>query len=79
MSINPYYMAGFQAWASFMVPTLERFGPVPNPPIEDGWKNWASDVVSLDGLLTRNAPSPFGFVAWQDWAARLIEVVDDGF
>jgi len=75
VSVNPYFMASFKQWASFMVPVLERYGPIPVPPADDGWKKWASDVVLLDF----GAPLPVGFNDWKEWAARLIEVVNDGF
>ncbi len=78
MSINPYYMASFNQWASFSLPLLEKYGPISNPPAEDGWKTWASDVISLDEISSKGAPSPFGFSSWKEWAARLIEVLDDG-
>jgi hypothetical protein len=71
-------MPSFQQWADFSVPTLEMFGPIELPPTEEGWKNWGSSVVSLNGLTARGAPSPYEFSNWRDWAARLIEVVDDG-
>jgi hypothetical protein len=79
VSINPYYMKSFQQWAEFMVPTLEIYGVISNPPAESDWQEWASGVVSLDGLVSRAAPMPYGFASWRDWAARLIEVLDDGF
>lgn len=76
--INPYAMPSFQEWADFSLPSLERFGAIEIPPLEDGWKSWASGVVLLNGIAARGAPSPYEFNSWRDWAARLIEVVDDG-
>jgi hypothetical protein len=78
MSVNPYPMPSFKLWADFMVPTLQAYGDISVPPEESDWKNWASGVVSLDGLVSRAAPLPYGFASWKDWAARLIEVLDDG-
>lgn len=79
MSVNPYSIPDFVTWAEFSTPTLEIYGPIPIPTSEDDWKIWASDVVSLDGIASVGAPSPFDFVDWREWAARLIEVVNDGF
>ncbi len=75
MSVNPYMTPTFKEWASYMTPSLERFGPVPFPPEEDGWKNWADVIVSLNF----GAPIPQGFRMWREWGARLIEVLNDGF
>lgn len=74
MSINPYFTA-WKTWASFMVPVLQRYGPIPIPSSEDGWKDWANVIVSLNF----GAPLPEGFRDWREWGARLIEVVNDGF
>lgn len=72
-------MPSFQDWAQRSVPGLEVYGQIENPPIETGWQNWASGVVSLNGLAQIGAPSPYQFSSWKDWAARLIEVIDNGF
>ncbi len=79
MSVNPYSMRSFVEWAEFSTPSLEFYGPVPLPTSDEDWKIWASDVVSLDGIASLGAPSPFEFADWRDWAARLIEVLNDGF
>jgi hypothetical protein len=79
VSINPYQMPSFLDWAQRMVPTLEQFGPIPFPPAETGWKTWASEVISLDSLAQRAAPSPLGFDDWKNWAAQFVGVIDDGF
>jgi hypothetical protein len=72
-------MPSFINWAQRMVPTLERYGVIPLPTSESGWKNWASEVISLDRLAQRAAPSPIGFDDWKDWAAQFVGVIDDGF
>lgn len=79
MSINPYQMSSFIDWAQRMVPVLYQYGVIPNPPLEIGWKNWASDVISLDEIAKRGAPSPIGFGDWKDWAAQFVGVINDGF
>jgi hypothetical protein len=79
VSINPYFMPSFQDWAQRSIPELEQYGTIQFPPGEDGWKDWASGVVSLNGLAELGAPMPYQFSSWKDWAARLIEVIDNGF
>jgi hypothetical protein len=79
MSINPYYMPSFIEWASLSLPSLERYGPIADPPDEDDWKTWATSVVLLSSIAALGAPSPYEFSDWKDWAARLIEVLNDGF
>ena len=79
MSINPYYMSSFREWACRSVPELEEYGVIELPPNEDGWQNWASGVVSLNGIAELGAPSPYQFASWKDWAARLIEVLNNGY
>jgi hypothetical protein len=72
-------MANFVEWASFSIPDLSEYGDIPLPTTDEDWKIWASDVVSIDGISSLGAPSPFDFGDWRDWAARLIEVLNDGF
>ena len=79
MSINPYFMSSFKEWALRSVPELELYGVIQIPPDEPDWQNWASGVVSLNGIAQRAAPSPYQFASWKDWAARLIEVLNNGY
>lgn len=48
---------------------------VPIPPPEDGWRDWAERLQSVNTSLS-DAPRPDAFPDWRDWAAALIRAVE---
>ena len=66
---------GFQdviTWADFMVPLLEQesqnFPRLDDP---EEWQNWAAAIFGDVDQIGQDAPDPYTFDNWREWAERL--------
>lgn len=76
--VDPRYIPTFQEWSDFMYPSLERYGVIEQFTTGSDWKSWAAGLLSLNPIARLGVPMPYQFDQWQDWAARLIEALDQG-
>ena len=40
------------------------------------WREWAANILDTPSLEGQNAPNPYQFESWRDWAMRFNQVVD---
>lgn len=76
MNIDPRAFDTFMEWSDRMNLILdplrlaEKFLP------GDNWQDWASEVIDSPNLEGQNAPNPYQFRDWKEWAMRFNQVVD---
>ena len=65
----------FESWASLM---CEAYAPqqlmIPSPLMD--WKQWANGLCALDIFMNNGIPSAVGYDAWEDWAAAVVNAVN---
>jgi hypothetical protein len=65
----------FESWASLMV---EAYGgqqlEIPNEGTD--WKGWAAGLKGIDIFVNDAAPDPYIYDNWDDWAAQLVNTVN---
>jgi len=42
----------------------------------DKWREWATNILDTPNFEGQNAPNPYQFDNWMDWAMRFNQVVD---
>jgi hypothetical protein len=61
-------------WSDQMFFLLQRFVPqlerLDNP---DNWRDWALSIVGAQDEAGQDAPDPYAFEHWEDWAERLFQ------
>ena len=62
-------------WTDFTGAELESFGTVMRLDTPENWRDWAAHAISLGGLQAKNAPNPYQFDDWREWAERFNQVV----
>lgn len=71
---DPHYCS-WPEWSQFVYQEL-NLQDMMIPGDEDGWRDWATEMVRMHPLISRTgAPLPLGFDTWRDWAARLNEMI----
>ena len=70
--IDPRGFNTVTAWADFMTPLFERFSEnFPRLDDETQWQEWASTVFGDVDPIGQDAPDPFAYDDWREWAERL--------
>lgn len=64
-------------WTDHMTPILERFGSIPHLANATNWRDWGAAVISMASLSGIVLPSPYDFVAFEEWAQRFNDVLDE--
>jgi hypothetical protein len=64
------YGLHFLQWGALVAEQLAQFA-ILAPDDEDKWREWGSNVVSLNDFAY--APSPNEFLDWREWACRFRE------
>lgn len=70
--IDPRGFQDVQTWADFMIPLLERESEnYPRLDDPEKWQDWASTVFGDVDPIGQDAPNPFAYDDWREWAMRL--------
>lgn len=43
---------------------------------EEGWKEWAAGLKTIDIFVNEGIPGPYIYENWQDWAQALVGAVN---
>jgi hypothetical protein len=67
------------SWDQWCKLTSEQFasqslGTLP----EERWREWADAVSGISNFMASGVPDSRGFLAWQEWAARLTGIMTIG-
>lgn len=65
--IDPVGMRAVE-WADAVTINLEQFGNLPRLDSEDGWRDWALQLMTLGSLSGTTVPDPYMFLDWRPWA-----------
>lgn len=72
MIIDPRGFETVTQWADFMVPlfeqTSENFPRLDDP---EEWQQWAATVFGDVDPIGQDAPDPYTYDNWREWAQRL--------
>lgn len=71
---DPRYQT-WDSWSSLMCEAYAGQQLAINVP-ESEWRSWASGVNAIDVFMVEAIPSPQYYENWQDWAAALINAVN---
>lgn len=63
----------FIRWASIVTEELSQYN-VGIPESEDAWLSWALQVYNVNDLAEEGIPNPNGFITWDSWAARCVDI-----
>jgi hypothetical protein len=75
MIIHPEYM-NVMDWADVMNLLVDRETPVEKLDHPDNWQRWAMNLVGEPDLIGQNAPDPYAFDDWREWAMRFFSTVE---
>jgi len=78
MSIDPRIAPTFVDWAQWSLPDLEQYGQIEIASNEDDWQNWASGLLSFNGIASVGAPNPYQFSDWREWVMRFNQALGQG-
>jgi hypothetical protein len=73
--VDPRFMK-VQEWADSLCLDLSEYAVIPQLSDPDRWQDWASGLVTVNGISQLNPPSPYQFDDWQEWAYRFYQVLD---
>jgi hypothetical protein len=77
MTIDPRGFDDVRTWSDFMTPLIEkRIGIFPRLDDPDQWQLWASTISRGQSLFGQNAPDPYAYADWKEWAMRLFATID---
>lgn len=65
----------WDSWSSLMVEAYAGQQLAINVP-ETEWRNWANGINAIDIFMNEAIPSPNYYTNWQDWAAALVNAVN---
>lgn len=51
---------------------VQELGTVP----EERWRDWVDGMTGIGYFLNSGVPDSRGFETWQDWAQRLVGIMD---
>lgn len=74
IGINPIGMDVIE-WTDKMNPILIPYGGFIGK-LEDPaqWQDWARSVILINNQWQGQAPNPYEFTDWRDWAERFLQV-----
>jgi hypothetical protein len=50
----------------------QQLGTVP----EENWRDWANGIQGIGYFTQNGVPDPRGFNVWQDWAERVVGIMN---
>lgn len=71
---DPRYQT-WDSWSSLMVEAYAGQQLAMGVP-EEQWRDWASGINAIDIFMNEAIPSPNYYNKWQDWAAALVNAVN---
>lgn len=75
MIVWPTQNMGFVDWADSLRLTRPDLTSNYITISEDQWQDWAFNLLQNNDLIRLNAPFPYGFADWRDWAERFISAL----
>lgn len=70
MAVNVIIPWGMTAteWCDAMTINLEQFGNLGRLENEEGWRDWALQLMTMGSLSGTVVPDPYAFTEWRPWA-----------
>lgn len=73
--LDPRYMTVIE-WTDRMAQLLDPM-VIPERLLEPSlWREWATNILDTPNFEGQNAPNPYQFDDWEEWAMRFNQVVE---
>ncbi len=74
--LDPRYFDDVVEWSDRFALLYGSSEPIEKLDDPDKWQDWAVNIVGRPGTLGFNAPNPYWFNDWKEWASRLFQTVE---